>query len=699
MRNLPNLALLLTLTGWLAAQPETAWFSVNEDGIPITGARLIQPDKYAVWAADLTELSYHLDQAPQERSGETTLLALPRPDGELAWFEIETAPVMAPELAARYPSIHTYRGRALDDPDTTMRCGMTGAGFHAIVLGPGGTYYVDPYQRGDESHYVSYFTRDYRLAEGAEWQCEATDAEPAPGAGGPPVEGFNNAIGDHRLTYRLALACTGEYAAFHGGTVTDVMNEFAVALNRVNAVYERDLSIVMQLVANNDQLIYLNALTDPYNNFNGLAMLSENQANIDSVIGDANYDIGHVFSTGGGGIASLGAICFSGFKARGVTGLSQPVGDPFYIDFVSHEMGHQFGANHTFNGTTGNCSGSNRNGATAVEPGSGSTIMAYAGICGAENLQNNSDDYFHTVSYEQIVGVTRFGSGQCAQTIVTGNTAPTVEAGPAFTIPQSTPFELTGSAMDAEDPILTYCWEQIDRGAAAPPNTDDGTRPIFRSFRPNASPVRPFPRLSDILDNTTTFGESLPTTDRILEFRLTVRDNHPGSGGVFYDEVDIEVDAAAGPFLITAPNATQTWDGGTLQTVTWDVAGTDGAPVGCTSVDLLFSFDGGMTFPRVLESGAPNNGSAAITAPNTDTTAGRVKAICSDNIFFDINDADLVINSVPLICTVDYFRWLDPVTDLFVDANGNAIIDIQDFISCLFLAPPDPAPKRLAGRQ
>src|SRR5690606_18588110 len=278
-----------------------------------------------------------------------------------------------------------------------------------------------------------------------------------------------------------------------------------------------------------------------------------------------------------------------------------PTGDVFYVDYVAHEMGRQFGATHTLNSTPSSFCSGNRSAGTAYDPGLGSTIMAYAGICGADNIQGNSDDYFHVGSFVQIRAYTESGSGNnCPVKTPTGNAPPVADAtqGANWVIPIGTPFELTGSAIDSDDDDLTYCWEEYDLGPAGSPNNPSGNAPIFRSFDPVSTPSRVFPRWFDIVNNTQTQGEILPSYARNLRFRLTVRDGH---GGVHYDEAELLSVAAVGPFQVTYPNALGiVWQAGTNETVTWNVNGTNGAPVNCANVDILLSTDGGFTYPHAI---------------------------------------------------------------------------------------------------
>jgi hypothetical protein len=633
---------------WAAESSDGVWRDFDEKDVQLRGVREVVPLRYRSLELDWPALNGLLAKTPMEYSANAlsvdTVLTLPLPEGGFGSFQILESPIMAPALAARFPEIKTYRGQGIDDPTASVRFDTTPAGFHAMILSAAGRVFIDPYSREETAHYISYFTRDYPRPADLEFECGFDEVnswrEAAERPEGPP----SISSGTQLRTYRTAVAATGEYTQFHGGTKAQGQAAIVTAMNRVNGIYEREVAIRMILVANNDDVVYTNGGSDPYTNNNGGTMLGQNQTNLDSVIGSANYDIGHVFSTGGGGVAVLGVTCTSS-KAKGVTGLSQPTGDVFWVDYVSHEMGHQWGATHTFNGSSGSCSGGNRTASTAYEPGSGSTIMAYAGICSPQNLQSNSDDYFHGVSFDQIVSYSTTGFGDtCASTTGTGNNPPSVEAGASYNIPISTPFTLCGSATDPNGNPMTYGWEEFDKGPAGHPNSPSGNAPIFRSFDPVASSCRTFPKWSDVINNTQTLGEILPTYARTLNFRLTARDNRSEGGGVDSDTTTVPVTAAAGPFLVTSPNTAVSWDGNTGETVSWDVANTTSSPVSCANVDILLSTDGGWTYPTTVLSNTPNDGTQSITVPNVNTSSARIMVKCATGIFFDISNTNFTIS-------------------------------------------------------
>lgn len=591
------------------------------------------------------------------------VMTLPMPDGTLLRFRIEESPVIPPQLARLFPEIRTYRGQGLDDPTATTRFDVTPAGFHAIVVSAHRTVIIEPAAGRRSSQYVSYDPRE-APAQANSFSCVTANVEQSLTRSQSTQFLHSNfarpsvVTGTTLRTYRLALAATAEYTQqYGGGTVAGALGAITTMVNAVNLIYERDLAIHLTLIDNETSIIFTNTATDGYTSDDINTMLGQNQANLDRIVGPSNYDAGmvldgHVYAFQPGhfifqGAGQFQSVCVNGQKGKGASIFRSTEPSTITAIYVlAHEFGHMFGALHTFNGTTLDC-GPSRFGQVAYEPGSGSTIMAYRGgvlpngvyfnLCGDEEVVS-TDTYFHSASIEQIVNYTSFGNGSSCPTLtITGNNPPSVDAGADYTIPADTPFALTATASDPDADALTYCWEEYDLGAAGPPNTDNGNRPIFRSFAPVTSPVRTLPQLSDILSGTATFGESLPITTRSMNFRVTVRDNHSGGGGVSTSSMHVNVSANSGPFVVTQPGSSTTWASGSSQTVTWNVANTSSAPVNCGNVRIMLSIDGGATFPFTLAASRPNTGSATITVPNVPTTTARVKIEAIDNIFFSIS--------------------------------------------------------------
>ncbi|MCW3083027.1 MAG: hypothetical protein JWP12_393 [Bacteroidetes bacterium] len=637
------------------------WSVISDAAVSPQAERTIIPDKYEVVALTSNNLKTTLFSAPNEKTmqlkNSTTIIELPFPDGTMEQFRVVESPMMAAELGTRFPEIKTFNVQSVSQPGVFGKLDWTDFGFHAMIRTPSGDFFIDPYCRTNVTDYITYNTADFHK----------TNKQTAPGtdviesarykekhllsSGIVKSEREATCAGDQLRTYRLAVACTGEYAQAATGlsapTTAQILSAVVTTVNRVDGVYETEVAVKLVLIANETSLLFGNYTTDPFTgNDDGGILIGESQSVIDYYIPNADYDIGHTFSTGGGGLAYLGCVCITGEKASAITGSTYPVGDAYDIDYVAHEMGHQFGGDHTFAANTGGCNG-NGNPGTQVEPGSGVTIMAYAGICDYNDLAAHSIAYFHTVNFDEIMDYTTYGDGSiCPVVTLTSNQAPFVTGSATYTIPYGTPFILTGSATDPDGDALTYQWEENDNGPTADWNA--GTAPYFRSYDPVASPSRMFPKLSVVLSGnyTSTIGEYLPSTPQTLYFRLTARDNKMGGGGVCYADSHVIL-ANAGPLKITYPNTTGIiWASGSVQTITWDVNSTNLAPVNCANVNILISTDGGTTFTTLLAN-TPNDGTQLISAPVlavTKTTC-RIKVESVGNIFFDINDKNFTITA------------------------------------------------------
>jgi hypothetical protein len=615
------------------------WTPTNAEGRDLKGIRYIKPDEFKIFHFDAEAFrNGYLSKKSNLRSN---TFEVPMPDGNFLSFELSETPVFDTELMEKYPGFTSFTG--INIAGDRLKLSISPFGINAMVISSSyGHIFIDPLTLHDHQDiYQVYNKNDFRKKTG-NFTCgilpPADDITFGNNNDVKEIIGGSRFVGDCQLrSYRLAISCTGEYASFHGGTKEKVLAAYNNTMTRVNGLYEADAGVTMKLVGNTDKIIYLNATTDPFNNGDGEIMLDQNQTTIDNVIGKSNYDIGHVFSTGGGGIAQLRSPC-SDSKAMGVTGQNMPVGDPFDIDYVAHEMGHQFGANHTQNNS---CQRSTR---AAMEPGSASTIMGYAGICDP-NVQNNSDAYFHAYSLSEIASFVVAGNGNsCAQIIPNFNSKPQVSVTKnEYNIPKTTSFALTAAADDGDGDTVTYCWEQMNNEVATmPPSANSSQGPTFRSVTPSVSPTRYFP---DLLRK---YGqwEVLPAVTRDLDFRCTVRDNHPLKGCTDEVNVVVKVTSNAGPFVVTYPNtASVSWLTGSTQTVTWDVAKTNLSPINCAAVNIYLSADGGATYPTLLAENVQNTGSSDIIVPGILTVRAKVMVRAADNIFFDVSNVNFKIVS------------------------------------------------------
>jgi len=657
---------MMSISTTIFAQSNSLWKKTIPE--KMSGSEVVQrpnnPMKADYYQLDLAALKNVLATAPvfeEMMAPSNLILEFPVANGSFQKFRVFEWSIMEKGLEEKFPMIKSYAAQGIDDPTATMRFSVTQFGLHTMTLsGNTATCYIDPYTK-DAKYYIVY-DKTSLGADTRKFECSTDEHLYLPSAeterAGPNNSPLN--ANDQKLrTFRLAQSCNAEYgnlfANTPGSEKAEIQAQMAITMTRVNGVYERDLSVHMNFVANNDLIIYFGSTTtDPWTGeYN-----TKTAQTIDAAIGVTNYDIGHNFNTSGGGNAGcIGCVCTGTVgsqggthKGRGYTGSTNPVGDPFDIDYVAHEMGHQYGGYHIMN----TCSRSG-SGQTEVEPASGSSIMGYAGIC-ATNVQNQSHDDFNYVNVRDIMANLKTGSISCATITTLTNAPPTANAGADYTIPKSTAFILEGTASDADGMgSLTYSWSQNDPtqspGNAAPLSTYT-VGPMYRANPPITSPNRYMPTITSVLaGNLTPTWEVTPSVGRTMNFSFLVRDNDAAGGQTASDLMTVTVNGASGPFVITSQNTASSWNAGATETITWNVAGTDVAPVNCANVDIFLSTDGGFTYPITIATGVPNTGTAIINVPQVTTTTGRIMVRGSGNIFYDLNGGTISIQAAEFTMT------------------------------------------------
>ncbi|MBL0013994.1 MAG: T9SS type A sorting domain-containing protein [Flavobacterium sp.] len=649
MKKLLLLSVVLLSLGQTYGQKKQVWMKSNADNIDESSK--IRSTSYsedqAFYTVDLATLKQSLQNASDKFSGNPgVIVEFPNKSGVLEKFLVWENSNFAPELQAQFPDIRSYVGNGLEDKTARINFSLSPDGVQTLVFRADlGTEFIEPYTK-DHGVYV-FFDSQSRNTARLPFNCSTVDQR------------LNQELlDDTRIanrsnnqvykTMRLALSCTGEYGAYFGGTVAGALAGMNATMTRVNGVFEKDMALHLNIIANNNLVVYTSSSTDPYSSANAIDNWNaELQATLTSIIGEANYDIGHLFgaSGGGGNAGCVGCVCGTG-KGSGYTSPSDniPAGDNFDIDYVVHEMGHQLGANHTFShNTEGN--------GVNVEPGSGSTIMGYAGIT-SYDVQSHSDAYF---TYRNILQVqTNLSNKTCPVSTAITNTPPAVDAGADITIPAGTAYILNAVATDAEGDSLTYCWEQNNSagsgatGANSVASPTKTSGPNFRSFIPKSTGVRSMPDTAKVIAGTlSTMWESVSTVARTLKFTVTVRDNNVAGAQTNTDEVNVTsklpynsatAPTGAGPFVVTSQNTTGiAWSQGSSQTITWDVNNTTSLP-GSTNVNIKLSIDGGLTYPYVLAADTANDGTETITVPNTPASQTcRVLVEPTANIYYAVN--------------------------------------------------------------
>ncbi|MFD2726175.1 zinc-dependent metalloprotease [Hyunsoonleella rubra] len=653
-----------------------------------------------------TEFLQKLASASTNKNG-TTTISIPTENGKIQAFEIEERSVFSPELAVQFPDIKSYVGYAIDGSGGRLRMSVSPNGIQTMISYAGKPMvFMQPLERGSEQYLV--YQKGDKKGELAGFKCNTIETLKTKASKSGDAKIDEGGANDQTLqTFRIAISTTGEYTAYHGGTVGGALAGINATLTRVNGIFEADMAVTFQLV-NATQLIYTNSTTDPYSNpsvgtdesnsdnLNGWSLQLQNT--LSSTIGNAAYDIGHLFGDdgGGGSAGCIGCVCRDDNTSddmdlnKGSAYTSPPngvpEGDTFDLNYVIHEIGHQMGANHTWAFDTE--SGTNVN----SEPGSGSTLMAYAGITGPDDVASDSDPYFHYHSIKQILD--NLTTKSCQTTSALTNNPPSANAGSNFVIPAGTPYVLKGSATDADSgDVLTYCWEQTDSGKTDYQNFGPTltSSSMNRSLPPSTSPDRYIPRLSSVLEGNITqtnpgLGsdwETVATVDRTLNWALTVRDRNPASttvGQSSYDRMQIQVvdgtvPNPVGPFVVTSQNTNGIqWTQNTSETITWDVAGTDANGINTSNINILLSTDGGETFSTVLASNTPNDGSETITVPNIAAPFCRIMIEPVGNIYYAVNTEDFAIGYiVTTTCNQQYASNSNlnlPITD------GNTVTNI-----------------------
>ncbi|WP_420321277.1 reprolysin-like metallopeptidase [Flagellimonas sp.] len=606
----------------------------------------------AVFSLDDALFSKEVISAPNIK-GNKRIVYLPSSNGKMTAFQLKETSVLHPDLAKKYPNIKSFTGQSLDGK-YRVKLSSSHKGLQSMIvdLNNHETTFMEPLLNKKGTYVV--YNKEAHGKIGFECGTEKLQQNLEKKLNQSTGKTIVPLVGDQLLRkFRIAVSTTGEYAQFHGGTVADALAAINATLTRINEVFETDLGVTLELVSNNDQVIFTDAATDPYNgNLN-----AQVQSTLTSTIGEANYDVGHLFNKvasvaqNNGNAGFIGAVCVDNRKGSAFSAAFEPQGDVFDLDFVSHELGHQFGANHTW-------SFESEGTGVQAEPASGTTIMGYAGIVPGNNVAPNGDDYFH---YHSIVQISSYlQTVSCAQTTALTNSPPVVTPMGDYIIPKGTAFVLEGSATDSDaGDVLTYIWEQIDDGVVTTTNfgPDNPSGANFRSMPPTTDPARYFPRLSRVVQGNLTqtdpqtddAWETVSNIERNMKFALTVRDNATGGGQVVSDLLDVQVLKSAGPFVVTSQSTNEVYEGGSIQEITWDVANTNILPIDAKNVDILLSLDGGNTFPITLVDDTLNDGSENVLIPGDATATARIMIKASDNVFFAVNTSDFTIQESPVV--------------------------------------------------
>jgi subtilisin-like proprotein convertase family protein len=688
LKSLVTITILFTFLGTSLSQKSWEFVDLTSELRSLPEAIDDIPEEYTALRFDIAAIKNTLHNAPMEFSEAArkspTSLQLPLPNGKEASFELYESPVMSSVLGEKFPDIKTYAGKAINSEYGKIRMSVSSLGITAVIHSKNGPVYIHRAHTTKSDKHILFHSKDLILGGlncGVDKSMIPMDIDPD-----VVIENQLRGAGDpvNLHIYKLAVTCTGEFANFWASpaTVEATMDGIVSMVNLMNSVFETESAMRYELVDNNDELVFLNSNTDPFNNASGSEMLGIATGVINSIIGSFSYDSGVVMGNrcqDVGGVAFLGQLCRQNKGA--VITCNRPNNFIGYVSTTLHELGHHLNSGHTWNSCPP--SQGNRAGNQAYEPGSGSTIMSYSGLCGGDNL-GADDMYYHLSSLLRIEGITRGSGSACAQRIPTDNHKPDVNIPieDGFVIPIRTPFELTGEATDMDGDTMMYSWEQYDLGPIVNLGQQEGNSPLFRSFPPNEDKTRIFPSLDNVLFATSDPTELLPQVSRNMTFRFTARDYNHEAGSFNWDEVAFTATEEAGPFSVTFPHLPEKFSGQENIEVRWNVANTDDPfGVDCQEVDIFLSLDGGFTFPILLSERTTNDGSEVVQLPETMTSLARVKIKASDNIFFDISNFNFTIeSSIPgySIALADPFRLACAPEDLIWNISTSSFLGFDN---------------------
>lgn len=599
------------------------------------------------YRVDLPSLRSLLKDAVETGNGaKPVIISLPTVEGKVEKFAVYSNPVMEKSMADRY-ELGSYVGVGVDDPSKYLRFSTSPTEIQSMIIKDGIFQFIEPISNDKKTYGVFYKTKRTESDNGFECTTDEKNSKDIKLLEDYGKKKLSNvgitsrpAITKYR-TYRLALSTTGEYTKKFdpsGGT-TNTVAQMNATMTRVNGIFEKEFGIKL-LIQDLPNIIYTDPATDPYTGNLNLQL----QQTLTSQVGNANYDMGHVFNAAGGNgnAGSIGSTCVnpatsnSLAKGSAFTQNTNPVGDLFDIDYVAHEMGHQLGANHTFSHVS---EGSGVN----VEPGGGTTIMGYAGITG-DNVQANTDAYFHYSSINQILNSldskTTCGTSQT----ITNNTAPVIAPLTSYTIPKGTAYYLEASAVDS-DPIK-YSWEQYDSVDSYNSISGDSgwgfnaQGAIARSFFGTTSGRRYFPSLPSVMaGNLTdkTKWETVSYIPRTLNYAVTVRDENTVRPMLSSSETTLTV-GNDGPFKFSGLTTSTVLYNNAANTITWDVANTNAAPYNTSNVKIEYTTDlvNGSAWTELVAS-TPNTGSYTVQMPANLSGAVKLRISAVGNVFYAVS--------------------------------------------------------------